>query len=65
MHGGGNRIYGLITHNRLFVECEILVNYRELVVQGQGLEVRGQVLRQRLVNCSWRILEDKHWLPVR
>jgi len=57
MHGGGNRIYGLhFIDNRLFAECGVLDNFRELCTterrtrtcivrgqtQGQELEVRGR-----------------------
>jgi len=60
MHGGGNRIYGrhMIIHNVQFAECEVLEIYKAFVVEGQGLEVRGQGLVNWFLG-TWRtFVED-------
>jgi len=75
MHGGGNRIYGLMIIYNIITDClqnaESSTIFQDFVVQGQGLvvrgqgqlgqrlEVRGQELGQGIVIWSLRILEDK------
>jgi len=46
MLGGSNRIYGrhMIMHNGEFAECEVLKNFRGLVVQREGPEVQDKDL---------------------
>ena len=62
MHGSGNRIHRrhLIIHNGEFAECEVLKNYKDFVVQGQG---QGQVV----ADWSSRIktfLEDYNTIKI-
>jgi len=62
MHGGGNPIYRLhvIIHNGLFAKCEVLDNFRGLVVRGQldknlQLGPRGQGLTSRTTTLRYTV----------